>query len=170
MNEPVSVTSETPAPVDTSHPSRLARFIRLRNAQKRALVAAWLWLPLFWVGLRTLGLPRFQGLLHQATDSKDSSAAMTADEIQSCAAAVTMAASHTPFPATCLTRSLLLEWLLQRRGVRTELRIGVNMTSGILRAHAWVEHEGRPLNDRADIAADFKPFGRLPSVTAFRAS
>lgn len=86
---------------------------------------------------------------------------MTLPAMQSLAEAVNIAARHTPFPATCLTRSLLLDWLLQRRGVTSDLRIGVRLTEGALDAHAWVEYKGIPVNDLPYVASQFASFGEL---------
>lgn len=95
---------------------------------------------------------------------------MQQNDVLALAEAVNIAARHTPFHATCLTRSLLLCWLLRRRGVSSELRIGVNLSAGMLRAHAWVECAGQPVNDRADIADEFRPFTSPATETAFIAS
>jgi hypothetical protein len=46
--------------------------------------------------------------------------------------------------ASCLAQALTAEWLLRRFGTPGLLRIGVAKTpEGGLRAHAWVESEGR---------------------------
>jgi hypothetical protein len=117
---------------------------------------SWLLLPLSWMGLRMLGLPRFQNFIMRIP--VHSVSAMTLDDIQSLGQAVNIAARHTPFPVTCLTRSLLLDMLLHRRGVASKLRIGVRLTHGRLDAHAWVECGGVPVNDRSDVATQFVPF------------
>lgn len=58
--------------------------------------------------------------------------------------------------STCLTRSLALTRLFARRGVSSQLRIGIRIEEAkTLAAHAWVEVNGVPVNDRSDIAADF---------------
>ena len=134
------------------------------------MVAAWLWLPLFWIGLRTLGLDRFRSRLQSKPTAAGQPSPMQQNDVLALAEAVNIAARHTPFHATCLTRSLLACWLLRRRGVSSELRIGVNLSSGTLKAHAWVEYTGQPVNDRADIADEFKPFASPPAETAFIAS
>ncbi len=59
---------------------------------------------------------------------------------------------------TCLTRALAVARLLARRGVATEVRIGVRKVEGQLAAHAWVEREGRPLNETARHLRQFAPF------------
>jgi hypothetical protein len=96
-------------------------------------------------------------------------AALAWPDIQALGEAVNAAARHTPFPATCLTRSLLLAWLLRRRGVACDLRIGVRLIGGALDAHAWVECQGVPVNDRADIATQFASFGDLVPPESFNA-
>lgn len=54
---------------------------------------------------------------------------------------------------TCLTRSLTLQIVLRRWGVDTDLRIGVRRQRGDLRAHAWLEFLGEPLEDAGGVAA-----------------
>ena len=61
-----------------------------------------------------------------------------------------------PFNPTCLKKSLVLFWMLRRRGLAAELRIGVRKVGGTLEAHAWIEHEGRVLFDE-DTASGFAP-------------
>ena len=147
--------------------ARLAQFHNLTAMQKRTLLAAWLWLPLFWLGLRVLGLPRFQACLLK-TPAR-SAPPLALPVIRALGEAINIAARHSPFPATCLTRSLLLGWLLRRRGVQSQLRIGVRLTQGALDAHAWVECEGIPVNDRPDVNAQFASFGDLIPLAAFQA-
>lgn len=71
---------------------------------------------------------------------------------------VGIASNHGLIRASCLTRSLLLGWLLRRQGFESELRIGVRMIDGGLDAHAWLEKNGVPINDAPSIVADFAPF------------
>ena len=122
-------------------------------------------MPIFWLGLRLLGLPRFQAWLERA--SKPACPAITLPEIQALGELVNIAARHTLGSRTCLTRSLLLGWLLRRRGVQSQLRIGVRLAQGALDAHAWVEYEGVPVNDRPDVSMQFASFGDLVPLSAF---
>lgn len=141
------------------------QFNALSRVQQVTLFAAWARLPLFWLGLRMLGLPRFQAWLIKTP--AQCTGALTLPDIKALGETVNIAARHTPFPATCLTRSLLLGWLLQRCGVQSDLRIGVRLIQGTLDAHAWVECAGLPVNDRPDIARDFAPFGNIVPTAAF---
>lgn len=145
----------------------LARFRALSGVDQRTLLAAAMCMPLFWLGLRMLGLPRFQARLQRCTVKRD--VAMSLPDIQALGELVNIAARHTLGPRTCLTRSLLLGWLLWRRGVESQLRIGVRLTKGVLDAHAWVECDGIPVNDRADVSTQFASFGDLVPLEAFDA-
>ncbi len=145
----------------------LARFRALSGADQRTLLAAAAWMPLFWLGLRVFGLPRFQARLQRCAVKRD--VAMSLPDIQALGELVNIAARHTLGPRTCLTRSLLLGWLLHRRGVENDLRIGVRLTKGVLDAHAWVECDGIPVNDQPDVGAQFASFGDLVPMEAFHA-
>lgn len=52
--------------------------------------------------------------------------------------------SAVPLDATCLARSLALSAILARRGIDSQLVIGVKTDAGFA-AHAWVERDGWPL-------------------------
>jgi len=151
-----------------NHPSgRWAKWRALSAADQRTLLAAALWMPLFWLGLRVLGLPRFQARLQRSKVKRH--AAMALPDIQTLGSLVNIAARHTLGPHTCLTRSLLLGWLLRRHGVESQLRIGVRLNQGALDAHAWVECDGVPVNDQPDVGAQFASFGDLVPLAAFDA-
>jgi hypothetical protein len=58
----------------------------------------------------------------------------------------------------CLSRSVALARMLARRNVASEIRIGVRTREDRLEAHAWVEVDGRAVNDREDIVRGYAPF------------
>ena len=132
------------------------------------MIAAALRLPWFWVRLRLFDQRSFGAALvagessTRAVDSAGSAetVAPSLDELTRIGSLVNCAA-HRVLPAgNCLTRSLYLQWLLARRGVPTDLRIGVQLSDGQLLAHAWVEYAGHPLNDAPDVAERYAPFER----------
>lgn len=84
--------------------------------------------------------------------------AAAAARVRVLARVVSAVAGPGRFRATCLRRSLVLWWIARLEGIETALRIGVRREETELRAHAWVEHLGRPVNDAADIAEAFPPF------------
>jgi hypothetical protein len=45
-------------------------------------------------------------------------------------------------------KGLTLQWLLSRRRVSTRLWLGVQLQEATLRAHAWLEHDGRVIIGR----------------------
>jgi len=51
-----------------------------------------------------------------------------------------------------------LWYLLLRRNIAAELRIGVRTTTGPFESHAWVEYHGEVLNDIENIADIYAPF------------
>jgi hypothetical protein len=142
------------------------KFCAISWPERRMLLAAMAWLSLFWLGLRVLGLRRFQAWLQRHSPQIESN--LSLDEIVRIATLVNIAALHVPFPATCLTRSLLLGWTLRRRGVASQFRIGVRLTQGALDAHAWVEYAGVPINDRPEVGKEFAPFAEILSPGAFQ--
>ena len=144
----------------TNLPRHLIQFRALSYAEQYTLLVAAACIPLFWVGLWLLGLSRVQvWLLRSPVASRE---LMTLQDMQAIGKLVNIAASHTIGAGTCLTRSLLLWWLLLRRGIESQVRIGVSLTEGVLTAHAWVEFEGVPVNDQPDVSVQFLPFGDLP--------
>lgn len=140
----------------TMQAGKLDKFRALSWPDRRTLLAALLWLPVFRAGLRVLGLRRMQAWIQH----KPPGAVRTASpaDAKRLGALVNRAARQGFFRDSCLTRSLLLCWLLRRRGVMPNLRIGVRLVNGALDAHAWVEQDGMPINDRPDIASDYPPF------------
>jgi hypothetical protein len=50
-----------------------------------------------------------------------------------------------PTDSRCLMRSLVLTAVLVRRGIESQLVIGVRTAADEFAAHAWVEYDGKPL-------------------------
>lgn len=141
---------------------RAWRRLRTLDAQDwRVLAASAFLLPAVWVGLRLFGIPR------GTHSSRVSLGADPRVDPQRMAWLVNAAAARHPLPVTCLSRSVLLAWMLSRRGVATQLRIGVRPRDGSLLAHAWLEHEGRPLNDSPAALAGFAVFDSPIPLRAF---
>lgn len=135
---------------------KIAKFCALSWPERRLLLTSVLLLPLFWIGLRVAGLSRFQAWLNRSPIV--SGAPKSHEELAAVGALVNIAGYHSPAPSTCLTRSLLLAWLLRRRGVQGELRIGVRLVDSKLEAHAWVEYQGNPINETHDVSERYAAF------------
>jgi hypothetical protein len=67
------------------------------------------------------------------------------------AKAVTRTLTFVPADTRCLTQSLVLTALLSRRGIGSVLVVAVNPGTEF-EAHAWVEHDDRPLLPTGDFA------------------
>jgi hypothetical protein len=69
-----------------------------------------------------------------------------------------MAVSRRLFPERpCLVQALAARWLLARRGIASDLHIGVLKNDDALEAHAWLERDGRVLVGGAASPAVFHP-------------
>ena len=135
---------------------KLSRFRALSWSERYLLVSSMLLLPFFWIALRAWGLSRFQAWLNRSPVVAGASPG--ADRLAAIAALVNIAGRYSPGPSTCLTRSLLLLWLMRRRGVCGELRVGVRLVEDRLDAHAWVEYQGKPINDVQDVSERYATF------------
>lgn len=65
-------------------------------------------------------------------------------------------AARTPIRHTCLHRSLALQWILARRGTHARLCIGVGEKPSLLPGHAWLEIDGRIVNDAPEIVGRYR--------------
>ena len=145
---------------------KLARYRALPRADRRILHRTTGLLLLAWLGLRLAGLRRIQAWAERPVCQ---GAGLAPTEAAAMGALVNIAARNVPWPATCLTRSLVLARMLRRRGAAARLRIGARLENGALDAHAWVELDGLPVNDAPDVGARYAPFGDPPSPAQFRA-
>jgi len=117
-----------------------------------------------WVGLRVLGFRRWKSIFAwfaarrvrraRAADSAPLSAASAIARLED------VAARHLFFRTNCLERSLVLCWLLERRGIGGQLRLGARKEGGRFEAHAWVEVDGSVVNDLYEPHSHFAPFGK----------
>jgi hypothetical protein len=122
----------------------------------RMLITASLLLPVIDIGLRIWGFRRVYAAMGRLSPGPAGSAHSLSDaDIDRLVRMVNVAANRGVVRVTCLRRSLAVWWLLRRRGVASEIRIGVRREQGLFMAHAWVERDGLVLNDRADIAQSF---------------
>jgi hypothetical protein len=144
---------------------RLEQWLALAPWERRLLVGTLLLLPAIGAALRLMGFNRARALLERCAQPTPTPGAAggppgAQETAQRIARLVAIAASRGAYRATCLRQSLALWWLLQRRGIDTQLRIGVRKEGGALQAHAWVEHEGAPLGHGP---LDHVPFPGLAS-------
>ncbi|PYG00674.1 Transglutaminase-like superfamily protein [Georgenia satyanarayanai] len=73
---------------------------------------------------------------------------LTADERRALRA-VRRVLRHWPWEDTCLRRALGTGYALRHR--RPALRVGVTKSDGVVKAHAWLEIDGRTLDPEAPV-------------------
>lgn len=73
--------------------------------------------------------------------------ASATSEVQRVCRMVLAAGRHSLLQSTCLERSLTLWWLLARKGITTQLRIGARKSEEKFEAHAWVERNGEAIGE-----------------------
>lgn len=72
--------------------------------------------------------------------------------------AVDLACMLYPKQALCLQRSFVTVCVLRSQGVSAQMVLGAQKIP--FRAHAWVEVDGRPVNERSNVHARYKVWDR----------
>ena len=120
----------------------------LNSLQWRCLACSLVMLPLIDISLRLAGYKRTRGILAALARSRLAvKPQFDIDQVGArLARVVSIAGRRSPWPTTCLRQALMLWFLLSRRDIVCELRVGVehSVNSGFA-AHAWVELQGRVL-------------------------
>ena len=90
------------------------------------------------------------------------SAANRVDDARRIALAVNRAATYGVFRPKCLVKSRALRKMLNTAGIAgAQVRVGVQLTGGRFRAHAWVEYAGEVVGDDPAAVARFVPMPDL---------
>jgi hypothetical protein len=114
-------------------------------------------MALVWTGVHLLRFSTLRRVLDRCAGSPAtrSRGPHSSDSVSWAVAAV---AARCPF-ATCLVQALAADAILRRRGLTSELRIGVRVRGNCdvpLEAHAWVECGGALVTGAIEDLADFK--------------
>jgi hypothetical protein len=118
---------------------------------------AWLLLLAVDLGLRLLPFARVQELVTLGRKAGQPQAAAASATIQRLRQLVGMAGRHHLYPMSCLRQSLALQWLLGRRGIMVDLRIGVQKQTDGLAAHAWLEYHGQAIGEAPGVVTHYAP-------------
>lgn len=145
------------------------RFYRLNGWERSIVLEAAGWLLATWTGLRLLGFRRWKSLLLRLDPTQIPSTYGVRQEVTASTCQISRlelaTARYLPLRTNCLEQSLVLWWLLHRRGIAAELRVGARKDSNRLEAHAWVELDGDVLNEPGEEHRGFVPFdGPLASL------
>jgi hypothetical protein len=77
--------------------------------------------------------------------------------------ALIVAVEQTFWKGNCLSRSIVLHRLLIKNGISSKLCVGVR-SKPKFKAHAWVEHKGRPLNADQKVHQNYQVIENLKLV------
>jgi hypothetical protein len=141
---------------------RWNRFWQLSGYERGVALEAAGGLLATWVGLRLTGFRRWKNVMGWLAPSVNATVwqpAASQREAAELIARMAAAAARSFFIDTnCLEQSLMLWWLLRRRGIAAELRIGARKELERFEAHAWVEVDSAVLNDASAEHQHFVPF------------
>ncbi|HVJ67195.1 MAG TPA: lasso peptide biosynthesis B2 protein [Caulifigura sp.] len=148
---------------------KLRTFAGLKRTQRLLVLRAGVLLAIVGWALRLRGFRKTVATfrcspLKSQSNSDDESAQL---EIRHVSQAVKAAARNGIREPNCLRSSLVLNYLLRRRGYDSQLRIGVRREGHKFEAHAWVELHDRVVNDTQDVATRFTPVADLQAAIPF---
>ena len=125
----------------------LRKFIALPPPDRWLLLQIGLMLPLTRLGLRLFGFKRtFAALAWLASLWERAPPADERSEVARARRWIRYVKRQGPYHGNCLSRSLVLWWLLRRQDIESVMRIGTRRLDGEFQAHAWLEYQGQPLN------------------------
>lgn len=140
----------------------IGRYARLPANRQLLLLEAASWLgaaqlalrliPFRWIAL-TLGAQDVPSSAVGPVGPNDEVASNSTDHemVRRMSAAIRTTARHLPWNPTCLARALAAKAMLDIRGKRSRLRLGVARDRGsALEAHAWLEADGIVLTGGAE--------------------
>lgn len=138
---------------------RLNAYFGRSNEERWTFFVSLVLLPALALALNRAGMRRTRAFLEARTETAVPASTEEAHErARRIARMVNAAARYSPYKANCLKRSLALWWLLRRRGIDSDVRIGVRKIEGSFQAHAWVEMGGVVVNDTPRFVQAFTPF------------
>jgi hypothetical protein len=80
------------------------------------------------------------------------------DSIERVCDAINYACVWYPKETLCLQRSSVTTYLLRKHGLRAQMVLGAQNLP--FKAHAWVEVEGRAINERSNVQASYAVWDR----------
>jgi len=123
---------------------RLRKACKLSVRDWLVLGQAWALFLLVELGLHILSLRSLLAVCRRcARPGQSDFGSLSLPLIERFAWLTAVAGRYGPIQATCLKQALVLSVLLEWRDIPTRLRIGVSRQEGSLKAHAWLEQNGR---------------------------
>ena len=128
---------------------KIRKFLNLSSGERRLLIRAWILLGVIRLGLELFPFSTLRKLLDRLRPKLGTFKKEFSEE--QLVWSVVIVSRYIP-KATCLAQALTSQCLLQQAGHQARLHIGVtDSEEGRLKAHAWVESQGRILIGGFDI-------------------
>ncbi len=143
----------------------------MRAADRWMLIEALTLSGGIWLSFRLVGVPRTQALLRRwASDAKEKLLSPSDRQflIRSARRAQRIVRRSTGTGGNCLVRSLTLWAILLRRGLPTDLRVGFRKRDGRVEGHAWLEHDGAPINETLQETLTYVAYERPATFDLWR--
>ena len=137
----------------------LRKFRRLSGMERGIVCESAALIPAAWVAVRVFGFRVGAALQSQGVRSAPEPKKEYLKLAECIARLASAAAARLPFQTSCLEQSIALCWMLQRRGMNPQLRVGGRKDAEGFEAHAWVEVEGAALDCGGAEHLHFVPFG-----------
>lgn len=142
--------------------NKIKQVAALTPLQLWIIVIAIFMLPMIALSLKLSGFKQTKNRMSRFIPNSTSDVLVGEDDLshaQLISRAVAIAANHGVYRANCLKQSLLLWWLLARRGITTEIQFGSQVKpEEDFGAHAWVEYDGETFIDTPEIRQQFEVF------------
>ena len=103
-------------------------------------------------------LCRFRALYSMVKGWKVTGKAAGSNTVDRVCTAVNYACVWYPKQALCLQRSFVTTYLLRKKGVPAHMVLGAQKLP--FKAHAWVEVEGRAINERSNVQVTYAVWDR----------
>ncbi len=142
--------------------NRLRQLVELTPIQWWIILVALFTLPIIALSLKLSGFKQTKERLSRFIPTRMADISAREDDLpraQLISRAVTISGNHGVHHANCLKQSLLLWWLLARRGILCELKLGTQkIPQETFSAHAWVEYNGEVLGEPTELQHQFLAF------------
>ena len=142
--------------------SMLGKWRRLSRDERRTFMLALVMVPAMHVIVRVIGFNQLQQRIANTAPPAGHADNDTTRWLRTCVVSINRVKRFSILRGNCLSQSFALIWLLRRRGIDPTLRLGARVTGPKFDAHAWVEYDGRVLNDTQDVHTRFTPFAAKP--------
>jgi hypothetical protein len=136
------------------------------TATRRDVFTTWVLMLIVDLTIASGGFPRVHQLVRRIAVRKRRRAGDKARVVEAVNDAVNRAAMWYPRVQQCLPRSVVATWLLRRRGLPAVFVVGIRKIP--FYAHAWVELDGRVVNDEANVQTLYPAIDHLAPVGAER--